>query len=49
MVPTTLFIGGGYEMFDNDMIMYATIDDQQPVRAIINISFPWLIDEFYEP
>ena len=31
---------GGHEMFHDDMIMYANINDQQPVIAMITRSSP---------
>ena len=30
----------GHEMFHDDMIMYANINDQQPVIAMFNRSYP---------
>ena len=49
MVLTTLPLGRGHEMFHDDMIMYADINDQQPVIAMFNKSNPLSVLEFDEP
>ena len=49
MVLTPLLMGRGHEVFNDDMIMYANINDQQPVIAMFNRSYPLSIFEFDEP